>query len=185
MRNKLYFTTIILLILTSNIFLVIAQDNEIITKPIREGNYISEVGVEYDFEIVTYFDDQKLVEELISQGRVHTDSLEIVGNKTWIKVLISIKDSSEADSLISIFSNEEIRDVSGLDDTSPSKFSLKITKEGFDKLILDERVDKVYYDIPIYAYNSENKINLLIISGISLFVLLIIIIWLIKKRKKK
>jgi len=147
---------------------------------------VSEVGVEYDNEIEEYFNSQALVEELISQRPgSQANSLEIINNEIYVKVLIYLKDSSEADDLLLIFSENEIKNMVHRD--SSLSISVKITKEGFDKLVQDKRVDRVYYNFPVRAFEEKEPLDFIrLVVYLAILLLFILIFYaIIKKIIKK
>jgi len=129
---------------------------------------ISDSGVKYE---------QKILDEFAKLENNNET------NQTFVHVLIYLKDSLDADTLISSFSENEIKDITGLNDISPTRFSIKITKEGFDKLINDSRVEKIYYEVPIRAHDPKNKtkITLWLLFIFILITLLIVFYTIIRK----
>lgn len=126
-------------------------------------------------------------EKLISDNNVKYDSkiLDMFKNNTFVDVIIYLKDLSEADDLVSGFSEDELKDVINrqIPNRSSERIGAKISEEGFYKLIQDDRVEKVYYNLPVYGTGKSTlKLSLLIGMGI---VLIIIILYLIIKKRKK
>ena len=185
--DKKYFMIGMLMLLVVQMSFIIGQENGTKKEPDRKGNYVSDAGVEYDFEILDYFNNQTLVEELISRPlRSHATSLEIIDNETWVSVIIDLKDFSEADNVLSIFSEEEIKDIT-IRNLSKG-IGVDLTEEAFFKLVNDERVDKIYYSHPIYLLKGRelDKNLFIILSLLGIFILFILIIYfIIKKLKSK
>ncbi len=75
-------------------------------------------------------------------------------NKTFVQIIIQLKDFSDAENLLSIFNESEIKDIAIRNLTK--KMGVGLTKEGFDKLISDSRVEAVYYDAPMYFLLDES-----------------------------
>ena len=120
--------------------------------------------------------------------------------KEWVRVIINLKNMSEAENFLSIFSVNELKLIR----KSTMRIGAEITKDGFERLINDSRVEAIYKDIIVQGTNNETDIlkennsyqnnayisfkdkiksNTLII--ISIVLTLTIIILLIKKSKRK
>jgi uncharacterized membrane protein len=186
-KNLMIIVGIIVLVVVGGIILINYYGKEDET---QNGNMlVSDAGVAYDKEIEEYFNDQTLVQELISRPiRSHAISLEVIDNETWVSVIIDLKDFSEAEDLLSIFSDNEIKDIS-FGNLSKS-IGADLTKEGFDKLIQDERVDKVYYSHPMYLLDERNIIDsykyfILGIMAVIIVILLIVVVFFIFKEKNQ
>ena len=141
--------------------------------------WVSDAGVKYEQRILDEFNNSN-----------NTMIINETANETWVSVIIYLKDKSEINNLISAFSDEEIRNI--LDRSiSPNKISFEITRKGFDKLIEDGKVDKVYYNAPVYAFLDENNFtnfkNLYVYIPLILLILIILglIIYKSKNRKKR
>jgi hypothetical protein len=146
---------------------------------------------------------------LISNAGVQYDS-ELIGQfllNNWVHVTVDIKDTSgitipnrnspdfeskiKQRTLIMTTINEAV-----LSTLSENEFKLKtqsefggffsgnITKEGFDRLLKDERVDHIYAEKKFVLYNSIFSKNFYIsIIPILLLIILIILLFKLKKRK--
>lgn len=64
-------------------------------------------------------------------------------NETFIEVIIYLRDTSQTDDVLSAFSSNELKDI--INRRVSDRIGVKITEEGFFKLIQDGRVDKVYF----------------------------------------
>jgi len=89
---------------------------------------ISGAGVEYESDILKAFNESNL-----------------------IRIIINLKNMSEADNLISTFSEPELKLVR----KSSMRIGAEITEKGFNKLINDTRVEAVYLDTIVYATENE------------------------------
>ena len=159
-----------LIILILQIEVIIADKEEINPKNIK-----------YDSKILDYFNNQNLVKQIISKNENDFHSLNIVNNKTWINVIVKVKDVTNIsvsfkDSIeIQESKDEERKRILGnitdsvlntlLEDEfqldgkfiSGYGFSGKITKEGFDKLLDNSRIDKVFFSGTSYISLSESR----------------------------
>jgi hypothetical protein len=136
---------------------------------------VSDAGVGYDSEIIDRFNQ----------------------NLTSVNIFFKLKNMSEANDLLSTFSKNEFGNIIRRPDSS--RIGGEITRQGFDKLISDSRVEVVYYNIPVYATENETieEVEGLIPEiekkelelgwfGISIgiiVIILIIILYLILKKK--
>ncbi len=155
MKDKIMFGLMMVLVVVSLFGVVSAE------------MLVSDAGVEYDSRILEEF--AKL------EG---TDG-------TFVQIIIQLKDFSDAENLLSIFNESEIKDIAIRNLTK--KMGVGLTKEGFDKLISDSRVEAVYYDAPMYFLDGESSAKeIFIILSILIIVILIVLIlyFIIKKRKK-
>jgi len=107
----------------------------------------SSAGVQYGDSILKEFEKAK-INQSINDNET---------NQTFVHVLIDLKDGSEADALISSFSEEEFKIVSYYNGSS--SVGVLITKEAFNKLINDSRVEKVYYEVSIHAFDREKLLQ--------------------------
>jgi|SRR3989344_1293759 len=132
---------------------------------------VSDANVSYESEIIEEFNNQS--------------------GDTFVWIVVYLKDPF-TEEFTSIFSESEIKDILHRP-ISPNKFSAKVTKGGFDKLILDERVDRVFYNGKLYFVENDGNNTLpgnrsLSIVGVAiltiLIVLIILIYYLIKRGKK-
>ena len=121
----------------------------------------------------------------MSQSNVGVDYedriLEEFEANEYVGVIIYLKDSSEISNLISDFSDEEMKNVINRD--TSNRIAADISEDAFFKLIEDERVDRMYYNRPIYALNKENSLYFLI--GMVLALIILILIYILFKISKK
>jgi len=75
-------------------------------------------------------------------------------NQTFVKIIIDLKNISEVEDIFSAFSKDEIGYIK--ESSISSRISARITEQGFNKLIKDERVDKIYYNAPIHAFLDDS-----------------------------
>jgi hypothetical protein len=126
---------------------------------------VSDAGVEYE---------QRILDEFAKS------------DESFINIIIQLKDPSETDNLISDFSEDEIRKTFRF--STSDDVSAEISESGFEKLIEDGRVDKIYFNRPLTINepkNNPDKGLLVILSILGLFILFILIIYSIKKLKNK
>jgi subtilisin family serine protease len=97
----------------------------------------SDAGVRYEDRILEEFNRLNNTEE------------------KFIEVVIDLKDSSDKNSVLSLFSEEELKDVIILQ-ASPDIVGVEISEEGFFKLIQNNRVESVSYNPPVHATLSES-----------------------------
>src|SRR3989344_3134346 len=97
----------------------------------NDGFLVPSKGIKYEDKILREFDKLNQTDEI------------------FVWVVIYLKNSSDVSELPSIFSKDEIKDILHRP-ISPNKISAKITKSAFDKLIQDERVDRVFYNGKLY-----------------------------------
>jgi len=135
---------------------------------------VSDVGVEYESEILEEF------------NKMRNDET----NQTFVKLIIYLKDISEAENLISNFNEAEVKNF--LNRKTSSRIAVEMTEEGFYKLIQDDRVEKVYYDFPFYALEKNeflNQIRFVYIGGVWAIIITawIILVYILAKkiRRKK
>jgi len=126
---------------------------------------VSDVGVEYE---------DRILEEFAKLDGT---------NETFIKIIIYLKNTSEADEILSAFSSNELKDI--INRQISDRISVKITEPGFYKLIQDDRVDKVYFARKGYFLNDKVSMNFLLIGTILIIILLIILFYLIFLKSKK
>ena len=140
--------------------------------------------------------------ENVEGSKVKYDSeiLKAFNESELVRVIINLKNMSEAENFLSIFSVNELKLIR----KSTMRIGAEITKDGFERLINDSRVEAIYKDIIVQGTNNETDIlkennsyqnnayisfkdkiksNTLII--ISIVLTLTIIILLIKKSKRK
>jgi hypothetical protein len=121
---------------------------------------VSDAGVQYEQKIFNFFNNQTLVQQEISNPlRPQGGSLEIVDNETYVRVIINLKNVSDIDNLLSDLPQDKFKNLinRNLSYNSYPKISVEITKEIFDSLIQDNRIDKIYYDEQ--AYLQKNNFN--------------------------
>src|SRR3989344_9288095 len=140
-----------------------------IERIVFERMLISDVCVEYEFNILEQFNRSE-----------------------WVEVIIEINNESERDSIFSQFSEEEFKDII-YREISPTIIGVTTTKSGFGMLIEDEKVEKVYYNLPGELFGDskkgierESNLNnnllwILLIIGIIVVMIVIFIIYKIKK----
>ena len=141
--------------------------------------------VKYDSELTEYFKNQTLVEKTIIQKELDSYFLEIVNNKTWIDVIIKVKDFSNitisgkdsieiqkvkdqqrnkifndvTNSILLTLSEEDFRykdrTISG------RTFFGYVTEEGFNKLLNNSNIRAIYLEeyIPVSLSESAPLIN--------------------------
>jgi hypothetical protein len=136
---------------------------------VRSEMLISSANVSYDSTIIDEFNRIKGGGE----------------NETFVQLLVYLKNGSEAEDIISNFNGSEISKF--LHRENSDTIVVKMTEEGFYKLIQDNRVDKVYYDFPIHAFLNENvSLNqIYLVIFIALLILCGIILYIIRKKHKK
>jgi hypothetical protein len=106
-------------------------------------------------------------------------------NEKFVDLIIYLKNSSDADSLISNFSSDKIGRV--INRHLSNMIGIQMTKGAFLKLIQDTRVESVYYNAPVDLLEGNVKENSSKIIFVSLFILIIlifIIIYLVKQKRK-
>jgi len=131
---------------------------------------ISDAGVEYD---------EKILEEFAKLEGT---------NETFVPLIIHLTNLSEAESLISMFEEDEFRGYinHNLSFRSTESFGVDMTEEAFFKLIQDERVTKVYYNGLYHAYGGDNSnIKLKLLIGIVILLIIIVLIILLLKLRKR
>jgi hypothetical protein len=64
-------------------------------------------------------------------------------NETFVEIIVYLRDTSQTDDVLSAFSSNELKDI--INRRVSDRIGVKITEEGFFKLIQDGRVDKVYF----------------------------------------
>jgi len=109
------------------------------------------------------------------------------GNQTWVRIIINLRDGSETDNFIAIFSGTEFK----LINKSSNQISAEITEKGFFTVIQDGRVGKVYLDVLSEVIKEDEKerkteiregsLRVYIIIGLVVFV---IFLYLVIKKKK-
>lgn len=157
MKNKT--KTIIIFSLIFSIFLISFVNAEMLT---------SNAGVQYDSRILDEFEKIKTNETI---------------NETFVKIIILLKDKSEADNLLSNFSKDELKDI--INRQISDSIGVKVTEEGLYKLLQDERIEKVYFNIPISALQENKKISSLLIFILVLLSLLSLVLYLIIRKLKR
>jgi len=130
----------------------------------------SDAGIKYD---------QRILDEFANPN--NTIIINDSTNESYVQVLIYFKEPLEVDNFVFTFSNEEIKDTSD-NNLSSSRITARITKKGFDKLINDERVDKVYYDFPFHGFEKNNSLNQIILIVVIIVLILSILVFYIIKR---
>jgi hypothetical protein len=164
---------------------------------------ISGAGVEYDSEIIDVFDDKFLSQELMLDEDNNYTTLKFIEGQPWLKVIIRFKDNS---GINVTGSKEERRELSKQKDEwfelimedvldtlleSDIKNVDKllrgvgghISKQGFEKLIKDERVRKIIW--PKKGAVGLNNLVTKYFVGIIVFILIILSLLILKKRFKK
>ena len=145
--------------------------------------------------------------QIILNNEKDAPFLEIRDNQTWIRLIVRLKDNS---GINVTGTREEKRELlkqkdqwfkpvideflSTLDDEkfefkgrSSQEIVVMTTKEGFDNLINDSRINKIHMDAIGHAIFNENKMDKLWISILIGVVLIILILYLVhlKYLKKK
>ena len=149
--------TVIIFILILGIFLVNFVNAEMLT---------SNAGVQYDSRILEEFEKIKMNETI---------------NETFIGIVIELKDFSKSNDLLSIFSENETKDIA-IRNLS-ERVGVDLTEEAFFKLIQDDRVSKVYYDIKYYP-TEKNTLKLIEFVFIIILVIIILLIYVSSKKRK-
>ena len=80
--------------------------------------------------------------------------LELNQTSGFVDLIIYLKDISQAESLISNFSENEIGRV--INRNISNRITAQMTEEAFFKLIQDERVESVYYNAPVQVLLEES-----------------------------
>ena len=120
---------------------------------------VSETGVEYDSKILDQFQ-----------------------NQTFVPIIIELNEFSDegARNLLSNFNEEEVEYI--VIHNITQRVSVDLTEETFFKLIQNDRINKIYYNAPIYfTSKKQNIVNKILI----LMILFIIILTLYLKNKKR
>lgn len=110
-------------------------------------------------------------EEIFSNAGVRYDtkiSDKFNQNQAWVDVFFYLKNGSESESLLSNFSENEIQRIK-IASISPEKIRAEITKEGFDKLINDSRVESVYFNVEVHALDDEAKVDTEVYTNLEIF----------------
>jgi len=123
-------------------------------------------------------------EILLSDGGVKYENRilqEFDKTSGFVDLIIYLKDISQAESLISNFSENEIGRV--INRNISNRITAQMTEEAFFKLIQDERVESVYYNAPVQTLDrsAKNSKPLLVVG---LIIFLIIVLFLIIHRKR-
>jgi len=95
-----------------------------------------------------------VAETLVSDAGVSYDS-EILGalnSSEWVSIFMKLNNMSEADSLLSTFLETEFK----FKRKSSTRIVGEITREGFDKLINDTRINVVYFNALAHATLDES-----------------------------
>ena len=148
---------------------------------------ISEYGVEYDSILKLQFLASKWVHVMVDVKDFSniTFSKEDL-NEEFEEKINERKNilSNLSDSVLLTLSNDEFKLGGKL--TSGRAFYGNITKEGFDKLLKDERVRKIYAKKEIWLNSMGDIENVMIyVAPIILIIVLIILLIKLKKRKWK
>ena len=171
MNRQIILTTLIL----SIIFINIIQADEL----------ISDSGVKYDSEILEVLESSQWAPVIVKVKDVTNisvsfkDSIEIQESKDEERKRIL---GNITDSVLNTLLEDEFQ----LDGKfiSGYGFSGKITKEGFDKLLVDQMVGKIFFDGELYIVTIAKIKNIFIqVIKIIFVVLLIIIIYKLIKNK--
>src|SRR3989344_6573614 len=96
-------------------------------------------------------------EILLSDGGVKYENRilqEFDKTSGFVDLIIYLKDISQAESLISNFSENEIGRV--INRNISNRITAQMTEEAFFKLIQDERVESVYYNAPVQVLLEES-----------------------------
>lgn len=172
-----------------------------------ESVEVSDVGVEYDSELIEIYNNLTFAEQNRLHNATNYETLKIINNEVWLKVIVRLKDNSgiivegtkeerkelieqkeewfkpRIDEVLSTLSEKDIR-VAG---KSSDGFDGLISEEGFEKLINDDRIKEIIW--PKTGFKGHDKSILNDLYLIILFIVLIIIISyfiirrIIKKRK--
>ena len=96
-------------------------------------------------------------EILVSEAGVEYESriLDVLNNNTFVPIIIELNEFSDAEArdLLSMFDEENIKDIAIHNLTN--SIGVDMTEDAFFELIQDERVDKVYYDIPMFTSSKK------------------------------
>jgi hypothetical protein len=80
-------------------------------------------------------------------------SYSVSKHDLFVDLIIEIENISQAKNLVSNFSENEMKDIviHYIPYRSSESFAAEVSEEGFFKLLQDERIVKVYYNVPVYA----------------------------------
>jgi len=162
------------------------------------GLLTSDAGVRYDSGITEAFNNITFAE----QNRVHNatnyETLKIIDNEVWLKVIVRLKDESGTlpeqvderiewfepviDEVLVTLNEREFKDIRRHSDG----FSGLISKEGFDKLVQDERVWEINWPRTGFrAAKDETQLRNWIWIAIIIFLFVLILCLIIKKERNK
>ena len=160
MINKIKISMIFMLILSS-----------LLINFVSANMLVSDSGVRYESRILEEFDKLKMNETV---------------NETFIKVIIYLKNISEVNDLISNFSERELRNIINrqIPNKSSERIGAEVTEEGFYKLIQDDRIDKIYYNFPVYP-TEKSSFELRWLLLLLIIIILVIIFYIFLKNKKR
>jgi len=140
------------LIVLNMLFFINAEDNYHNSMNLKYGGIdgkllkvsISDRGVEYEQKVLNYFNNQTLVEQIISEGRKESKFLKIIDDRTWVHISVDVRDTSNV--IISYKEDsievQEMKDrqkeeiIGGIIDSvlstlSEDEFKVKNTRVGF------------------------------------------------------
>ena len=109
---------------------------------------VSDAGVEYEPTILEKYGN-------------------LEGSEKYVSLNVKLKDYSEADSIFSEFSDEEIKNliISYSSEIDKYSISVEMTEEAFLKLIGNEKVSKVFYG-PRYKFYLDESIPLINVDDV-------------------
>ena len=113
--------------------------------------------------------------------------IEIIGNKSEKRDLVNQRVEwfeKETEKFLSSFSNENILDIN----TNSGGFSALVSKEGFEELIKDNRIEKITWTkdkVESIDSKIKNKVYLFSFSFFILILLIIVLVVLASKKKNK
>jgi hypothetical protein len=147
---------------------------------------ISNSGVEYDSELASQFFFHKWVHVTVD---INDTSNIIIPDRNSPNFESKIKQKTEtlmsiSDSVLLTLSKEEFQFEEKL--ISGRGFSGNITKEGFNKLLNDERVRKIYAKKYFISHSSSFSENTFwYVLSVLLLIIFVVVIIKLKKRKWK
>ena len=156
------------------VFVVVTMVNVISAELI-----VSDAGVQYDSEILDFFNNQTLAEKILNEVILNeSDSLrfeefiEIANNQIWLKVLVRLKDNSglpvtsvnerdkwfgnKLEEVLQVLPKSEIKEITN----HIYEFRARITKEGFERLINNSEIKEIILEDAPLPSGAENEITI-------------------------